>query len=62
MQRNATLQVKEGHTALAQAKVISQTSKDAKQMLQANRKQPSNRDLYSPPGLPVSRPSFLPLS
>lgn len=49
MQRNDTLQVKEGHTALVQAKVISQTSKDGKQMQQANRKQPS---------WPASLPAF----
>lgn len=37
--------LKKATTALAQAKVISQTSKDAKQRLQTNRKQPSNKDL-----------------
>lgn len=57
MQRNATLQVKKGHPAPPRAKVISQTSKDANQTLQANRKQPPNRDLSQPSG-PASLPDF----
>lgn len=56
-------QVKEGHIALAQAKVISPASKDTKQMLPGKQKaQPANEDLDSPPGLPASRPPFLGLS